>query len=306
MSQPRKILIVDDDREFFEMYEEILQTEGYLTAVAKTRAEAKKKLEETRFDAVILDQKLKGESGPDDGIDVLFEADMRGAKVILATGYASIEAIERAFALGAYDYVEKTPKLKVLLKSKLRNIMELQTERDVGIRSDAGRENLIRELWSRVQSAEDSSTSKGRALEDLMLLLFRSIPGFERTTKNAASPDEQFDLLVENGARVPPWDRESPYFLVECKNWSGRVENDAVVDLIDKLKRRRGRAKLGFLVAPGGFTAGVRSKQEARRQEEHVVVLVDGDDLKRLVEAVAADRHDILAGLYRRTVVEGA
>ena len=105
---------------------------------------------------------------------------------------------------------------------------------------------------------------------------------------------------------MSPWDKESPYFLVECKNWSGKVENDAVVVLIDKLKRRRGRARLGFLVAPGGFTAGVLSKQEARRQQKHVVVLVDGNDLKRLVEAVAADRHEILAGLYRRTVVEGA
>jgi len=88
---------------------------------------------------------------------------------------------------------------------------------------------------------------------------------------------------------------------VECKNWSSKVDRREFDDLAAKLERRRGRANLGFLVSVGGFTAGVHSAQSAGRKDSQLIVLIDGPDLKRLVEAT--DRDSVLAELHQRAVI---
>jgi CheY-like chemotaxis protein len=294
------VLIVDDDPDFVETYQDILKTQGYEAVSASSRAEAKRRLSEQEFDAVILDQKLQGRDGPDDGIDLLGEAELFGAKVLLATGYASDEAIQRAFALGVYDYIEKTPRIATLLRLKLRNIMELLREREVSTIAPSAVEDVIRSHWAALQIEKDSNI-KGRLLEELLLLIFRSINGFEKTIRSQSSPDEQFDLIVRNKASREPWNKERGYFIVECKNWSSKVDRAELDVLYAKLERRHDRGNLGFLVSVNGFTAGVHTAQLAARKDRTMVVLVDGKDLERLVET--KDRDAVLADLHQRTIV---
>lgn len=117
-----RILIVDDDPSFVQVYRMLLTSEGYRADSAASHDEALAKLDAERWDVVLLDQRLRGSDGPDSGLDLLDEVSRRspGAKTIVITDYADPRAVERAFERGAFDYLEKTAVLTALLKVKLR------------------------------------------------------------------------------------------------------------------------------------------------------------------------------------------
>ncbi|MCA9705652.1 MAG: response regulator [Myxococcales bacterium] len=292
-----RILAVDDEETVLEIYRDTLEPLGWEVHTAKSFVEAVARLDEGHWGVVLLDQRLRGAASSDDeGLGLIEEAERRspGAAVIIVTGYASPEAIDRAFAAGAYDYVEKTPSFKTLLRVKVEHAMELQRQRWLVHASDAE----AQDLWAQL-GAEANSHRKGRLLEDLMELLLKSIPGFIVTARKRGL-DEELDLMVRNETADPWWSKEGSYLLVECKNWSRPCDPKELSHLLGKLQHRFGRAKLGFFVAAGGFTRGFRSWLVSERKSEHLVVPIDRADLQRLVEA--ADRSEMLKALHQRAI----
>ena len=57
------ILVVDDDNRIRELVKEYLEENNFLVTTAKDAIEAKKKLEIVKFDILILDIMMPGESG---------------------------------------------------------------------------------------------------------------------------------------------------------------------------------------------------------------------------------------------------
>jgi DNA-binding NtrC family response regulator len=60
-----KILVVDDESNIRLLYSQELSEEGYQVSTAATASEAVEKLAENDYDLVVLDVKLKNESGLD-------------------------------------------------------------------------------------------------------------------------------------------------------------------------------------------------------------------------------------------------
>ncbi|MGC9158418.1 MAG: sigma-54-dependent transcriptional regulator [Terracidiphilus sp.] len=124
------VLVVDDEAEIRSSLEEILREEGYAVATASTAYEALVLLEDTPFDAVLLDIWL-----PDrDGLDLLGDLHRQDAEtrpeVVIISGHGTIEAAVRATKLGAYDFLEKPLSLERTL-IVLKNAVEarrLRTE----------------------------------------------------------------------------------------------------------------------------------------------------------------------------------
>ena len=55
-------------------------------------------------------------------------------------------------------------------------------------------------------------------LEELVRLLFRATPGFERVETRVINEIEEIDIVVENRSDDPIWAKDgSPYLLGECK-----------------------------------------------------------------------------------------
>lgn len=297
MNPRERILAVDDEERFLEIYRDMLEPLGWEVHTATTYVEAIARLDEGDWSVVLLDQRLRGAVSPDEeGIGLIQEVDRRspGAKSIMVTGYASPTAIEQAFAAGVYDYVEKTESFETLLRVKIEHAMELQRQRWLVHAADSE----AHELFARMAS-ESNSQRKGRLLEDLMELLLKSIPGFVVKSRRRGR-DEELDLLVRNESTDLVWSKDSQYFLVECKNWSRPCDPKELSHFVDKLRSRFGRAKLGFFVAAGGFTEGFHSWLAKRRESSHLVIPIDRTNLQKLVEA--SDRSEFLKELHQRTI----
>lgn len=300
-----RLLIVDDDLDFIAVYREMFLDEGYDVETATTREQALERLDSDDWDVVLLDQKLLGPHSPDHGIDLAHAVRERapGAKVIFVTAYASKESIERAYAAGVYEFLEKlTPQFEHLLRVKVRNALEAVRERKLGGLRDQELDQRITDLWQSFGSETDSHR-KGRVLEELMLLLLRSIPGFRHVDERRRSQDEEIDIVVRNESTDPIWAKGSSHFLVECKNWSKPVSPNELDRFLLKLERRYGRAKLGLFVAPGGFTSGFHSSLLAERKGDVLVICIGPEDLAELV--TSQDRNETLKAYHDRAVVEG-
>jgi len=302
MSGYGRILIVDDDPAFLETYDELLSAEGYAVETATSSAQALRRLDEPGWSVILVDQKLLGPGGPDSGLDLIAESRRRapGAKVLLATAYAAKAAVERAFRDGAYDYLEKTSVFEALLRVKVRNAMEAVRERWLGALDPHETERAIQDAWAAVQ-AEGDRNRRGLMLERLMALLLKSISGFDRIDTRPRNEVEEIDILVQNSSADPFWQKESPYILVECKNWSKHVGTKELRDLWGKMEGRYSRCRLALLVAPGGFAETVHTLQLRKAEKDMMVVLIGPGDLDELVRR--QDRSEALKEMHRRAVV---
>ena len=298
-----RILIVDDDPLFLDTYRDLLSSEGYAVETATSRDQALTRLDESDWDVVLLDQKLLGGDGPDEGIELIEGVGNRapGAKAIIVTAYASEQSIQRAFDAGVYDFLEKSGAFAPLLRAKVRNATEAVRERNLGYLHEDAAEQRIAAMWQSLAGEQDANR-KGLLLEELLILLFRSIPGLRHVSNRRKSEDEEIDLVIRNESPDPFWSGKSRYILVECKNWSRPVDARELDLFQAKLERRYGRASLGFFVAMAGFTRGFQSRLHAERRGDALVVCVDPQGLQQLV--TSADRNETLKDLHDRAVVE--
>ncbi len=100
-----RILVVDDESFFRDLYAEVLEDEGFDVETASTGREALSIIESGSFDLVITDFVM-----PDiDGLEVLERTKQQNAltDVIVVTGHGTIESAIAALKGGAFDYIRK-------------------------------------------------------------------------------------------------------------------------------------------------------------------------------------------------------
>jgi CheY-like chemotaxis protein len=293
------ILAIDDDPNILQVYKEILEDQGFSVTGVTSRDAAIAALEASSgWDVILLDEKLLGSGGPATAASVLLDiaALAPAARTIVITGYATVDRVRDAVRAGAWDYLEKQSSfLKVLLPLRVRHAVDAARERRLSRDGKASIEGELRRTWAEVQTGGQPSQVRGRLLEDTLMFLFRTIPGLDEPRLHIRGPAEEFDLVVHNLSSHALLAKERALILVECKNWSGKVDPREADYLWKKVHDRRARASLGILVAPGGFTAGVEMKQARGTNEDEMIVTVDGAQLDAWIGA--ADRQKWLADL---------
>ncbi len=98
------LLVVDDDRRIRDLLSRFLYAEGYRVTTADTAADARAKLAGLRFDLLILDVMMPGETGFD------LARDLRNSStvpIIMLTARDEAHSRIEGLALGADDYVGK-------------------------------------------------------------------------------------------------------------------------------------------------------------------------------------------------------
>jgi len=105
VNEQSKLLIVDDELSVRDSLSKWFREEGYEVGTAENASDALTLLAERRWDAALLDIKMRGT----DGIELqrrMREVDPE-LVVIMMTGYASVDTAVTALKNGAYDYVTK-------------------------------------------------------------------------------------------------------------------------------------------------------------------------------------------------------
>lgn len=116
------ILIVDDEKNYLVVLEELLGPEGYEIITTDNANNALRLIEESDLDLVITDMKMPGMNG----MNLLEDAKRINSDlpIIIMTAYGTIEMAVEAMKKHAYDYIEKPFKneqLKLTVKKALNN-----------------------------------------------------------------------------------------------------------------------------------------------------------------------------------------
>jgi len=99
------LLIVDDDRRIRDLLSRFLAAEGYRVTTAETAADARAKLEGLRFDLLILDVMMPGESGFD--FAKAIRAAANNVPILMLTARDAAESRIQGLEIGADDYLSK-------------------------------------------------------------------------------------------------------------------------------------------------------------------------------------------------------
>lgn len=123
-----KILIVDDEEEYREVIQMILDDEGYSTETAKSGEDALEKLKTNQYHLVLSDL-IMGEM---DGVELLkfIKENYSKIEVILITGYGTIQNAVEAMQKGAHTYFIKSHRFEELLEviKKLKESILIYSE----------------------------------------------------------------------------------------------------------------------------------------------------------------------------------
>jgi len=115
------ILVVDDEKEICDLFQNFLTQEGYQVFTATNGVEAISLGKQNRLDLALLDIKMPGM----DGIEALqkLKKVKKDMEVIILTGYGTLKTAKEAMRLGAYDYLTKPFDLG-LVKSIIQEALE--------------------------------------------------------------------------------------------------------------------------------------------------------------------------------------
>ncbi len=138
MGNLNHILVVDDDDRIRNLLKEYLKENKFLVSTAQDSKEAKIKLNHFRFDLIILDVMMPGQSGYE------LTREIKGNNsppIILLTAKGEVENRIKGLELGADDYIGKPFEPKELLL-RINNILSKKFKIDLEKKYYVGRASI--------------------------------------------------------------------------------------------------------------------------------------------------------------------
>ena len=164
------ILVVDDDDRIRSLLKEYLNENNFIVSTAENSEEAKKKLGYLKFDIVILDVMMPGQSGYE-----LTEEVKKNIKVpiILLTAKGEVENRIKGLELGADDYIGKPFEPKELLL-RIKNIIKNTNKLDLDKNYSVGQAKIdLNKMYINLRN----SSKKINNTEKKVLIEMLSNPG---------------------------------------------------------------------------------------------------------------------------------
>ncbi|MFC2091379.1 response regulator [Elusimicrobiota bacterium] len=110
----KRVLVVDDDREIRFFCQQVLDRHGFVTNTAKSAEGAMHILQNNEYEVVLLDINLPRM----DGIEMagIIKEKYPHIRVIIMTGSAGMQDIEKALESGARSFIRKPFKISDLIQ----------------------------------------------------------------------------------------------------------------------------------------------------------------------------------------------
>lgn len=167
MNEAYKILVVDDEKDYRESLRKILESRGYIVGEAESALEALSIIDYEYYPLILTDIYMPCM----DGLKFLEEVKNRyedSVKVILVTGYGSIDNAVQAMRLGAFGYYIKSHSPEELLVEveKAKKIVNLQNQKKMDNKNNENKRFLCQsknprmiEILGIIDTIVDSSAS---------------------------------------------------------------------------------------------------------------------------------------------------
>ncbi|MFB0564024.1 MAG: response regulator [Candidatus Lokiarchaeia archaeon] len=120
MSEPAKILVVEDDETVRKVLKKILEEKGYLVDMAETGEKAIEKAEVKVYNLALIDIRLPDMEGTK-LLPTMQKTNPKMAKIMI-TGYPTMRSAIEAVNKGANGYILKPIKIENLLKIVKENL----------------------------------------------------------------------------------------------------------------------------------------------------------------------------------------
>jgi DNA-binding NtrC family response regulator len=121
-----RVMVIDDEPIVCERLSSALEKHNLRVETFGDPVEAAKRIAEEHFPVLVTDLKMKGM----DGIEILklVQKISPDTKVIIITGFATVEKAKEALKIGAYDFIAKPFKL-----SQLRDLVLKALNPELGL-----------------------------------------------------------------------------------------------------------------------------------------------------------------------------
>jgi DNA-binding NtrC family response regulator len=221
------VLLLEDDRAFGAAIEDELRGRGYEVTRKSTVAEALKRIHDGGVDVALLDLQLPDGSG----LDVLREITTEGLPVeaLVLTGHAEVKTALEAMRLGAYDYLQKPPRLEELHVQvvKAAEKARLRAE-NVALRRQLRRHEPLQGFVTADPAMKQALATVERAAPSPLPVLIQGETGTGKELVARAlheqSPRRPFPFVPINCAALPETLIESELFGHERGAFTGAVE----------------------------------------------------------------------------------
>jgi NtrC-family two-component system response regulator AlgB len=293
-------LIIDDDKTARDAASFLIEDEGHYAEGAESGRLGLTRLKEDKFDVVLLDLYLNGESG----LDVLSEIQARepGLPVILFTAQGKVKHAVEAMRRGAADFLEKP-----FHREQLATVLaRLQYLRQLGQRIEKLEQEVTETKAQNLEPIFDFTTSSMRSVMEVLLRSAKTpasilILGESGTGKSVAARAVHRHSHLAN----------KPFVTVSCPSLSrelleselfGHVKGaftGAVRDHWGKVKAADGGTL--FLDEIGDLPAEIQPKLLRLLQEREYERLGENALRQASVRVIAATNRDL-----KKRVAEGA
>jgi DNA-binding NtrC family response regulator len=292
MSNPARILIVDDERSIRELLEIFLRKEGYEVQKAQSVTEALDLIKSTEFDLIVSDIRMPEMSG----IDLLrhVRSNNFNGQFILLTAFASADAAIQALKMGAFDYILKTEnyleELKVVVRHALENrrlreentYLRREFKKVHGVGNLIGKSVAMQELFKMIEVVSSANST--------VLVTGESGTGKELVAKaiHLSSPRADDAFVSVNCGAFPETLLESELFGYMKGAFTGAVANKkGLFEVADK--------GTIFLDEVGEMSPGMQVKLLRAIQERTIRRVGGTEELHVDVRIIAATNRDLTA-----------
>jgi two-component system NtrC family response regulator len=306
VSEPARLLLVEDEADQRRLLADLLAARGYEVAHAGSLAAARAELERSPVDLVLADFRL-----PDgEGSQLLAEVRERHPETafVMVTAYGTIARAVEAIRAGADDYLPKPFESEALLLALERTLAKRRLEREnrrladenrrlageVGERDRLvvliGRSGAMRRLFDRVERLAPTRAT--------ILLSGESGTGKELAARalHQLSPRRERPFVAVNCAAIPETLIESEFFGVERGAYTG-------ADRTRPGKFEAADRGTLFLDEIGELPLALQPKLLRALQEGRIARVGGGAELEVDVRVVAATNRElaqeVAAGRFR-------
>ena len=294
----KNVLLVDDDDQLRDSFENLLLAEGYAVRAAATGEVALRLAKEVLPDAVIMDVRMPGMDGLT-ALRALHELEPR-LPVIIMTAYSTTESAIEATKQGAFDYVMKPFDIPHVLE-QLATALEAgrKMRQQVGLNAESGGEQA-EQLVGTSRAMQELYKSIGRVAHTDALVLLRGESGTGKELVARAlyqhSARSNRPFLIINCVAIPETLLESELFGYERGAFTGAVHRR-----VGKIEQASGGTV--FLDEIGDIPIGVQAKLLRLLQERQIERLGGRETVNVDVRILAATNRNleeaVAAGRFR-------